>query len=51
MPKQKKNKRRIELDASNEEIIMLVRQHGWRERNRKKKGQSPNYKLCLCKKF
>jgi len=45
-----KNRRRIELDSTNDEIIMLVRQHGWRERQRRKMGQSPNYKLCLCKK-
>jgi len=31
-------------------MVMMVRQHGWRERQRKKKGQSLNYKLCLCKK-
>ena len=50
MPRPKKNGRRIELDISSDEMIMMVRQHGWRERQRKKKGQSPNYKLCLCKK-
>ena len=49
MPK-KKNPRRIELDASNDNIIDMVRLHGWRENKRRKAGQSLNYRLCFCKK-
>jgi hypothetical protein len=48
--KQKKNRRRIELDATNDEIIQLVREHSWRERRRRKSGEPLSYKLCLCKK-
>ncbi len=50
MPKKKKNTRRIKPDASNDELIQMVRLHGWRERRLRKSGQNLNYKLCLCKK-
>ena len=50
MPRPKKNARRIELDISSDEMVTMVRQHGWRENKRRKNGQSLNYKLCLCKK-
>ncbi len=47
--KEKANGRRIKPDISSDEMIMMVRHHGWTERKRKKKGESVNYRLCLCK--